>query len=53
LNMIDYQEDVVDLSDRSKSLEKVYSARNNDELTEGYDQKNMRAYLRQKINRVY
>jgi len=27
----------MDLLDRSKCLEKVYSARNNDELTEGYD----------------
>ncbi len=43
----------MDLSDRSKSLEKVYSAPNNEELTEDYDQKNMKAYLRQKINRVF
>ncbi len=43
----------MDLSDRSKSLEKVYSARNNEELAEDYDQKNMKAYLRQKINRIY
>lgn len=27
----------MDLSDRSKCLEKVYSARNNEELEEGYD----------------
>ena len=43
----------MDLLDRSKCLEKVYSARNNDELTEDYDQKNMKAYLKQKINRDF
>jgi hypothetical protein len=30
--------DIVDLSDKSKWLEKVYSARNNQELAKGYDE---------------
>jgi len=37
LGIINNQEDVVDLSDMSKCLEKVYSARNNKELEEGCD----------------